>query len=108
MAWRSWTEWGMTVTEDMSPGAAEKYVLKQFRWRLSDVLEELYLVAAKEGKITPLKEAKKWLDERERMDAPHVSAKRWRALKLQHDGRGIRLRDWREFRGQYVLLRRKV
>ena len=67
-----------------------------------------YFVAAKEGKITTLKEAKKWLNEQERVDAPQVATKRWRAFKLHHDGRQIRLLDWRDFREQYVLFRRNV
>ena len=100
--------WGMTVTEDMDPAEAEKYVFKRFRYRLPEVLQELYFVATKEGKIKTLKEAKKWLNEQERVDAPQVAAKRWRAIKLQHDGREIRLRDWRDFRGQYTLFRRNV
>ena len=86
-------DWGMTVTEDMDPADAEKYVFKRFRWRLLEVLQELYFVATKEGKIKTLKEAKKWLNEQEQVDAPQVAAKRWRAIKLQHDGRDIRLRD---------------
>ena len=98
----------MTVTEDMDPADAEKYVFKRFRYRLPEVLQELYFVATKEGKIKTLKEAKKWLNEQERVDAPQVAAKRWRAIKLQHDGREIRLRDWRDFRGQYTLFRRNV
>ena len=56
-------DWGMTVTEDMDPAEAEKYVSKRFRWRLPEVLQELYFVATKEGKIKTLKEAKKWLNE---------------------------------------------
>ena len=83
----------MTVTEDMDPAEAEKYVFKQYRWRLPDVLRELYFVATKEGKIKTLKEAKKSLNERERVNAPQVAAKRWKAIKLQHDGGEIRLRD---------------
>ena len=98
----------MTVTEDMDPAAAEKYVLKRFCWRLPEMLQELCFVAAKEGRITTLKKAKKWLNEQERVDAPQVAAKRSRATKPQHDGREIHLRDWRDFRGQYVLLRRNV
>ena len=101
-------DWGMTVTEDMDPADAEKYVFKRFRWRLQEVLQELYLVATKEGKIKTLKEAKRWLNEQERVDAPQVAAERWRAIKLQHAGREIRLRDWRDFRGQYTLIRRNV
>ena len=101
-------DWGMTVTEDMDPAEAEKYVFKRFRWRLPEVLQELYFVATKEGKIKTLKEAKKWLNEQELVDAPQVAAKRWKAIKLQHDGREIRLRDWRDFRGQYTLFRRNV
>ena len=101
-------DWGMTVTEDMDPAEAGKYVFKRFRWRLLEVLQELYFVATKEGKIKTLNEAKKWLNEQERVDAPQVAAKPWRAIKLQHDGREIRLRDWRDFRGQYTLLRRNV
>ena len=65
-------------------------------------------MATKEGKIKTLKEAKKWLNEQERVDAPQVAAKRWKSIKLQHDGREIRLRDWRDFRGQYTLFRRNV
>ena len=99
---------GMTVTEDMDPAEAEKYVLKRFRWRLLEVLQELYFVATNEGKIKTLKEAKNWLNEQEQVDAPQVAAKRWRAIKLQHDGQEIRLRDWRDFRRQYTLFRRNV
>ena len=98
----------MTVTEDMDPADAERYVFKRFRYRLPEVLQELYFVATKEGKIKTLKEAKKWLNEQERVDAPQLAAKRWKAIKLQHHGRGIRLRDWRDFRGQYTLFRRNV
>ena len=92
----------------MDPGEAEKNVFKRFRWRLLEVLQELYFMATKEGKIKTFKEAKKWLNEQERLDAPQVAAKRWRTIKLQHDGREIRLRDWRDFRGQYTLFRRNV
>ena len=101
-------DWGMTVTEDMDPAEAEKYVFKRFRWRLPEVLQELYLVATKDWKIKTLKEAKKWLNEQEWVDAPQVAAKRWKAIKLQHDGREIRLRDWRDFRGQDTLFCRNV
>ena len=120
-------DWGVTVTEDMDPADADKYVFSRFRYRLPEVLQELYFVATKEGKIKTLKEAKKWLNEQERVDAPQVAffffalngaflwlarpqvaAKRWKSIKLQHDGREIRLRDWRDFRGQYTLFRRNV
>ena len=59
----------MTVTEDMDPSEAQKYVFKRFRYRLPQVLQELYFVATKEGKIKTLKEAKKWLNEQERVGA---------------------------------------
>ena len=101
-------DWGMTVTEDMNPADAERYVFKRFRYRLPEVIQELYFMATKEGKIKTLKEAKKWLNEQERSDAPQVAAKRWKAIKLQHDGRKIRLRDWRDFWGQYTLFCRNV
>ena len=101
-------DWRMTVTEDMDPTDAEEYVFKRLRWRLPEVLQELYFVATKKAKIKTLKEAKKWLNEQKRVDAPQVAAKRWRAIKLQHHGREIRLRDWRDFWGQYTLFRRNV
>ena len=101
-------DWGVTVTGDMDPADAEKYVFRRFRYHLPEVLQELYFVATKEGKIKTLKEAKKWLNEQERVDAPQVAAKRWKSIKLQHDGREIRLRDWRNFRGQCTLFRRNV
>ena len=44
-------DWGVTVTEDMDPADAEKYVFRRFRYRLPEVLQELYFVATKEGKI---------------------------------------------------------
>ena len=101
-------DWGMTVTEDMDPADAARYVFKRFRYRLPEVLQELYFMATKEGKIKTLKEAKKRLNEQERLDAPQVAAKRWKAIKLQHDGLGICLRGWRDFRGQYTPFRRNV
>ena len=67
-SWRSWDDWGLTVTEDLPPADAEKYVFKRFRYRLPEVLGELYFVATKEGKIKTLKDAKKWLNEQERVD----------------------------------------
>ena len=99
---------GVTVTEDMHPADAEKYVFRRFRYRLPEVLGELYFVATKEGRIKTLKEAKEWLNEQERVDAPQVAAKRWKSIKLQHDGRETRLRGWRDFRGHYTLFRRNV
>ena len=72
------------------------------------MLQELYFVATKEGKIKTLREAKKWLNEQELVDASQVAAKRWKAIKLQHDGREIGLRDWRDFRRQNTLFRRNV
>ena len=99
---------GVTVTEDLPPADAERYVFRRFRYRLPEVLGELYFVATKEGRIKTLKEAKKWLNEQERVDAPQVAAKRWKSIKLEHDGREIGLRDWRDFRGKYTLFRRNV
>ena len=78
---------GLTVTEDLPPADAERYVFRRFRYRLPEVLAELYFVAPKEGRIKTLKEAKKWLNEQERVDAPQVAAKRWKSIKLEHDGR---------------------
>ena len=101
-------DWGVTVTEDMHPADAEKYVFRRFRYRLPEVLGELYFMSTKEGKIKTLKGAKRWLNEQERVDAAQVAAKRWKSIKLQHDGREIRLRDWRDFRGHYTLFRRNV
>ena len=66
------------VTEDMDPADAEKYDFRRFRYRLPEVLQEIYFVATKEGKIKTLKEAKKWLNEQERVDAPQEAAKRWK------------------------------
>ena len=40
------------------------------------MLGELYFVATKEGRIKTLKEAKKLLNEQERVDALQVAAKR--------------------------------
>ena len=101
-------DWGVTVTEDMDPADAEQYVFRRFRYRLPEVLQVLYFVATKEGKIKTLKEAKKWLNEQERVHAPQVAAKRWKSIKLQHDGREIRLREWPDFRGQCTLFHRNV
>ena len=42
---------GVTVTEDMDPADAENNVFRRFRYRLPEVLQELYFVATKEGKI---------------------------------------------------------
>ena len=61
------------------------------------MLQELYFVAAKKGKIMVVKEAKKWPNRQERVDAPQVAAKNREAIKDQHDGREIRLQDWRDF-----------
>ena len=72
-------------------------MFKRFRPHLPDVLQELYFVAAIEGKMTTFKVAEKWLHEQERVNASQVATNRRRAIKLQHDGQEIRLRDWRDF-----------
>ena len=46
---------GFSVNEHMDPAVAAKYVCKHLRWCLPEVLQELYFVAAKEGKIKTLK-----------------------------------------------------
>ena len=51
------------------------------------MLEELYFVVAKEWKNRSLKDAKRWLNDLERVDAPQVAAQRWRAINLQRDGK---------------------
>ena len=50
-------DWGLTVTEDLPPADAERYVFRRFRYRLPEVLGELYFVATKEGRIKTLKES---------------------------------------------------
>ena len=44
---------GMTVTEDMDPAEAEKYVFIRFMWRLRRVLQQLYFVATNHQKSRP-------------------------------------------------------
>ena len=39
----------MTVTEDMDPEEAGKYVFKRFRYRLPEVVKKIYFVATKGG-----------------------------------------------------------
>ena len=39
----------MTVTEATDFAESEKYVFKWFRWRLPELFQELYFVAAKKG-----------------------------------------------------------
>ena len=107
-SWRSWTIGGLTVTEDLPPADAERYVFKRFRYRLPEVLGELYFVATKEGENQDPQGRQEVAHEQERVDAPQVAAKRWKSIKLEHDGREIRLRDWRDFRGKYTLFRRNV
>ena len=101
-------EWGMTVTEDIGPAQAKKYVFQPFCFQLLEVLQVLYFTAAKEGKIKAIKAAKRWLNQQERVDAPQVPAKRWNGIRIQHDGKNIHLQEWRNFWGQCVLHRRKV
>ena len=45
-------DWGVTVTEDMDPADAERYVFKRFRYRLPEVLQELFWQPRK-GKSRP-------------------------------------------------------
>ena len=48
--------------------------------------------------IMTLKDARMWLKEQERPDAPQVAPKTWRAIKLQHGGKDICQQEWRHFR----------
>ena len=68
-------EWGLTVTEEMDPVAAKKYIYKPSRFRLPEALQELYFTTQKEGKIKSLRDAKRWLNEQDWVDAPQVTAK---------------------------------
>ena len=65
-------------------------------------------MAAKEGKVTTLKDAKEGLNEEGQLYAPQVAAKRCRAIRLQHDGKDIRLQQRRDFRGGYILFCQNV
>ena len=101
-------DWDMTVSDDMDAAQAEKYMFKRFRSQLPELLLGMYLTAAKEEKIKTIKDAKRCLNEQERLDAPQTAATRWRAIKLQRDGKDIHLREWRDFRRQYLLHRWNV
>ena len=98
----------MTVTEDVDLAQAKKYVFKGLGFRLPEVLQELYFLAAKQGKIKTLKDAKRWLNEQEQMEAPLHFAKMWKSIQLQHGGKEICLGEWRDFGGKYLLHRRNV
>ena len=81
-------DWGVTVTADMHPADAEKYVFRRFRYRLPEVLGELYFVATKEGKIKTLKEAKKWLNEQEYRNLHHTRGLRPGDRDVNYVGEG--------------------
>ena len=57
-----------------------------------EVLRELYYTVASKGTSKTLKDARRWLNEQERMDAPQIAAKSWRGIRLRHDSRDICLR----------------
>ena len=65
-------------------------------------------MAAKEGKVTTLKDAKEGLNEEGQLYASQVAAKRSRAIRLQHARKDIRLRQRRDFRGGYILFRQNL
>ena len=86
-------DWGLTVTEDLPPADAERYVFKRFQVPpAGSARRAITSWRPRRGKSRTLKDAKKWLNEQERVDAPQVAAKRWKSIKLELDGREIRLR----------------
>ena len=93
--------WGLTVTEDLPPADAERYVFKRFRYRLPEVLGELYFVADQGGeKSRPSRTPRSGSTSRSGW-----TLRRWlpragspSSLSMM-DGRSA-YGDWRDFRGK--------
>ena len=101
-------DWGMTITEDMDPAEAENYVLKRFRRLLPEVLQELYFVATKEGKIKTLKTLRSGSTSRSAWTLCRLLPSGGRpssfSMMVGRSAYGI----GGDFRGQYTLFRRNV
>ena len=71
-------------------------------------MQTLYLQDVADGKIKGYKQAKKWLEREERVDAPEQASRIEKAVTLVQNGNDIFLYDWRNFQREYYLERSKV
>ena len=56
-----------------------------------------------DGKLKGYKQAKRWLELEESVDAPKQASKLWKAVTLAKNGTDMFLCDWRDFQREYYL-----
>ena len=100
--------YGLQLCVGMTRSDREEYLFNRFCHRLPKDLQTLYLQDLADGKIKGYKQAKKWLEREERVDAPEQVSKLWKAVTLVHNGNDIFLYDWRDYQREYYLERSKV
>ena len=105
---RALNTYGLQLCVGMARSDREEYLFNRFCYRLPKALQTLYLQDLADGKIKGYKQAKKWLEREERVDAPEQASKLWKAVTLVHNGNDILLYDWRDFQREYYLQRSKV
>ena len=92
----------------MARSDREEYLFNRFCYRFPKALQTLYLQDLAEGKINGYKQAKKWLEREESVEAPEQASMLWKAVTLVHNGNDIFLYDWWDFQREYYLEGSKV
>ena len=67
--------YGLRLCVGMARSDREEYLFNQFCYRLPKALQTFYLQDLAKGKIKGYKQAKKWLEQEERVDAPEQTSK---------------------------------
>ena len=77
---------GLQLCVAMARSDREEYLFNRFCYCLPKALQTLYLHDLADEKIKGYKQAKKWLDREERVDAPEQASKLWKAVTLVYNG----------------------
>ena len=105
---RAFDIFGLQLCVGMVRSDREEYLFNQFCYRLPKALQTLYLHDLADRKMKGWKQAKKWLKQELRVDAPEQASKLWKAVTLLDNGNDIFLYDWQDFQLEYYLKRSKV
>ena len=95
--------YGLQLCVGMPRSDREEHLFNRFCYRLQKALQTSYLQDLADAKIRGYKQAKKWLEQEERVDAPEKASKLWKAVTLVHNGNDIFLYKRRDFQREYAV-----
>ena len=96
-----WEDFAEEVVGEMKGAPRDKWVCRTFRHRLAQDLKEELRDQIREGLIQMEQACLQWLEDEERVDAPHQNLEDLWSIPLPLERRELRVREWNRYIRKY-------